>query len=151
MLKKLPLTLTVYDLFENSDIELPALVQPIPAGQPTEIADEIEMVDLHYLIVKDTPDAVLLRVQGDSMIDEIGDGDWIVVSPTIEPKPGEIIVARVNGGLTLKRYKLNDSRGRSGLFLVPSNGEHQTRELTLGDDVRILGVVTTIIKKTRRP
>ena len=149
-MKHTPLKLTAFDLWEYTDLEIPALIARIPAGEPMELGDEIEMVDLNYLFTKDTPDALVLRVEGESMVPEIADGDWIVVSRSLSPDVGNIIVASVNGSHTLKRLKRNDVRGRAGLYLVPTNGNITTRELLPTDDFRILGVVTKIITDPRK-
>jgi len=149
-MKKRPLKLQAFDLWDATDMEIPALMARIPAGEPMELGGEMEMVDLNYLLTKDTPNAFLLRVDGDSMIPEISHGDWILVSRSLSPEVGHIIVASVNGAHTLKRLKRNDVRGKAGLYLVPTNGNITTRELQPTDDFRILGVVTKIITDPRR-
>src|SRR5688572_16169202 len=140
-MKQKPLTLHAYELWESTDMELPALIARIPAGEPMELGDEIEWVDLNYLLVKGSPDSLVLRVEGDSMCDEIGDGDWIIVSRSLQPDVGNIVVASINGQHTLKRLKRNDLRGKRGLYLVPSNNALQPREVTANQSFVCLGVV----------
>lgn len=146
-----PLTLTALEIRDDAEMSLPALIASVPAGEPLELSDEIEMVDLNYLLTRNSPDSVLLRVDGVSMCPEIGDGDYIIVSRSLAPEIGDICVASVNGSHTLKRLKANDMRGRKGLYLVPSNPSMRPREMTDRDEFMILGVVTRIITNTRGP
>jgi len=148
-MKRRPLKLTAFDLWESTDMELPALIARVSAGEPIELGSEIEMIDLNYLLTKGSPDSLVLRVDGESMCPEIANGDWIIVSRGLQPSVGDIVVASVGGQHTLKRLKANDLRGRQGLYLVPSNNALQPREMTAFDDFMVLGVVTKIIHNTR--
>lgn len=139
--------LTAFELWDGNDLALPALIARIPAGEPMELGDEIEMVDMNYLLTKGSPDSIILRVEGESMCPEIADGDWIVVSRTLQPEMGDICVCSINGSHTLKRLKRNDLKAK--LYLVPSNGNLTTRELQPTDDFAVLGVVTRIIHQTK--
>ena len=63
-------------------------------------------------------DHYVLRVVGDSMIDEgIHDGDWVVVERRERAEPGEMVVALVGDEATLKRFYPEGDRVR----LQPSN------------------------------
>jgi DNA polymerase V len=143
------LHLHAFEIWETSDMEVPALIARIPAGEPMELCSEIELVDLNYLLTRNSPNSLILRVDGESMCPEIKDGDWIIVSRGLQPEIGDIVVASVNGAHTLKRLKANDARGRNGLYLVPSNSAMQPREMTASDNFLVLGVVTRIISNTR--
>ena len=52
----------------------------------------------------------VIRVKRDSMAPRIQDGDWILVDCIIEPRPGNIVVATVNGGVLVKKYLLREGR-----------------------------------------
>jgi len=59
-----------------------------------------------------------LRVQGDSMRDAgILDGDWVIVARSAEARSGQIVVARLDEEVTLKRFK----RNRGSIELWPEN------------------------------
>jgi DNA polymerase V len=61
-------------------------------------------VDLAALLVRDPARTLLLRVSGPSMQGAgIDDGDLLVVDCALTPRPGEVVVARLEGGFTLKR------------------------------------------------
>lgn len=78
-------------------------------------------------------------------------GDFVMLDRLRQPSAGDIVVARLNGGYTIKRHKLNDGRGNQGLYLVPcnsGNSTYKTRKITKKDDYEIIGVVTFIIHPT---
>jgi repressor LexA len=85
----------------------------------------------------------LLKVQGDSMINAaIADGDWVVVrcDGDIVPENGQIVVAVLDGEVTVKTFKRSDGH----VWLVPHNPEYVP---ILGDDASILGQVVTVLRK----
>lgn len=138
-----------YDMFEDTDRPINALIAKVSAGEPLEMSDEVTPIDLNYLLSRGSQSSLLIRVEGDSMEDvPIASGDWVMLDCSREPKPNDIVVAKLNGGYTIKRHKLNDRNGRTGLYLVPANGSYPIREITELDDYRILGVVTYVIHRT---
>lgn len=123
-----------------------ALIAHVTAGaEPIEMTGEIEQVDLNYMLARGNPYAMLIRVRGESMSAEIRDGDWVMIDRSREPKPNDIVLANINGGYTIKRHKLNDARGKNGLYLVPANDVYQPRRVTENDSFEIIGVVTSVI------
>ena len=67
------------------------------------------------------PPDYLLKVQGDSMIDDgILDGDLVGVHRSSEARDGQAVVARVDGEITIKRLE----HGRRGIRLLPRNPAH---------------------------
>ncbi len=131
----------------NTETQFPidALFACVSAGEPIEIGSEFEQVDLNHLLTRGNPYAMLIRIRGESMSNEIHDGDWVMIDRSREPKPNDIVLANINGGYTVKRHKLNDARGRNGLYLVPANDVFQPRKITEEDSFEILGVVTSVI------
>jgi DNA polymerase V len=143
------LKITAFDLKANAETRIRALIGQVSAGQPLELFGEEEEVDLNYLLTKGNAESLLLRIEGDSMHPEIDSGDWVMLDCGKEPQPNDIVVARLNGGYTIKIHKVNNGRGKNGLYLVPGNGDYKTREVTSADEYRILGVVTYIVKRKR--
>lgn len=86
-----------------------------------------------------------LRVQGMSMRDAgILDGDLLAVHRTVEVRNGQIVVARVDGEVTVKRLRL---QGPIAL-LVPENPDYETiRVDTRHTDLCIEGVVVGVIRR----
>jgi repressor LexA len=100
-----------------------------------------------------------LRVQGDSMTGAgILDGDFVVVRSKETAEPGAIVVALVDGEVTVKRLgkqsrksrkgKMQRTKGpredRSGLWLLPENPKYEPIRVT--EDTRILGEVATLVR-----
>lgn len=138
-----------YQIIENSSMTTAALIARVSAGEPLEVASDIEQVDLNYFFQRGSDNCVMIRVEGDSMIDvPIADGDWVMLDRSRRPEPNDIVLANLNGGFTLKRHKLNDANGRRGLYLVPANKLYEPTEVTADDSFQILGVVTYIIHPT---
>jgi SOS-response transcriptional repressor LexA len=123
---------------------IPSLIAAVSAGQPVSVFDEIEEMDLNYLLTKGVEQPMLIKIDGDSMCPEISSGDWVMLAVGREPKANDIIVGHLDGGYTVKRFRLNH-KGRRGLFLVPANCQLPEREIKDGDDYDVVGVVTHII------
>ena len=80
----------------------------------------------------------LMRVDGECMSDtHILSGDMIVVSPERAVKHGDVVVARVNGETSVKRYEVRDEMGR----LVSDDGA-----VPLDATVQIMGRVVGLIR-----
>ncbi|MDV6344716.1 translesion error-prone DNA polymerase V autoproteolytic subunit [Nitrosomonas sp. Is37] len=83
-----------------------------------------------------------VRVQGSSMTDaDIFDGDTLVVDRSLEPQLGQVIIAVVDGGLTVKRLSIKHSK----VCLLAENPEYPPIELRNDQELIIWGVVTNVI------
>ncbi|WP_295443922.1 translesion error-prone DNA polymerase V autoproteolytic subunit [uncultured Thiodictyon sp.] len=120
-------------------LALPLYGSRIAAGVPSPADDDLEgTIDLNEHVVRHPAATFFLRVQGDSMIGAgIRDGDLLVVDRAREVKSGAIVVAAVNGELTLKRLKLEGER----IWLLPENPDFQPLEIRDGTALVIWGVV----------
>ncbi len=88
----------------------------------------------------------LLKVQGDSMIDDgILDGDLVGVHRTPDARDGQTVVARIDGELTIKR--LRRERRRLRLRLMPRNPAHAPIEVEPGQDFAIEGVYCGLVRR----
>ena len=106
-------------------------------------ADASEQLWLDRRLFSPTPD-YLLRVQGDSMIDDgILDGDLVGVHRTPEARDGQTVVARVDGELTIKRLQ----RARRTIRLLPRNPAHAPIEVEPGQDFAIEGVFCGLVRR----
>lgn len=103
---------------ERTDsLSLP-LIGRVAAGTPIVVEANIERnVSVDRTLFKPRPD-YLLRVEGESMIDAgILDGDLIAVHQAPDAENGQIVVARVDGAVTVKVFQ----RHRAGIRLLPRN------------------------------
>jgi len=125
-------------------LELP-LLGAVAAGLPIEAIEEHETLAVPSDMVRNGKDNFVLRVEGQSMIDEqIRDGDYIVVTSQDTATDGQMVVALVGGdSATVKKlYRENDGRIR----LQPANPTMQPI-LEDPDNVQIQGVVVGVIRK----
>jgi DNA polymerase V len=117
--------------------------QSIPAGFPSPAADYTEEeINFNTLLMPHPNSTFVMRVQGDSMIEaNIPDNSLIVVDRSIRPSNNMIIVAIINGELTVKRLIKNSS----GIRLMPANQKFKPIPITEEMDFQIWGTVTKII------
>ena len=123
--------------------KLPIFWGRLPAGFPSPADDYIEgKLDITKYLVKHPAATFYVRVSGDSMIGAgIHSGDVLVVDRSLEAKSGNVIVAALDGELTVKRlYQKNGL-----LRLLPENPEYQPIEIQLQQSFEIWGVVTNVI------
>ena len=86
----------------------------------------------------------LLKVQGDSMIDDgILDGDLVGVHRSPEARDGQTVVARLDGELTIKRLE----RGRTQLRLLPRNPAHAPIVVPADADFAIEGLYCGLLRQ----
>ena len=90
----------------------------------------------------------LLRVHGDSLIDAgILDGDLLVVHKTPEAANGQIVVARIEDEVTVKRFQR--TRQRSRVLLLPENADFDPIEVDLKkQSFQIEGLSVGVIRQT---
>ena len=101
-------------------------------------------LDLNELIIQKPEATFLLRVQGHSMQDaNIRDGDVVVVDRSITPRHGQVIIAEVNGGFTVKTLW---KRGNT-VKLVAANPAFKPISFPEGTELVVFGVVTWILHK----
>jgi repressor LexA len=127
-----------------SALELP-LLGAVAAGLPIEAIENRESLAVPMDMVRPGKDNFVLRVEGDSMIDEqIRDGDYIVVSSQPTAQDGEVVVALVGGeSATVKKlYREPGNRIR----LQPANPAMEPMVLD-ALDVAVQGVVVGLIRR----
>ena len=112
----------------------------LPIGADAEVHNRLQLDPATFA---KTPD-YLLRVQGDSMIDDgILDGDLVGVHRTPEARDGQTVVARIDGELTIKRLQ----RERRRIRLLPRNPAHAPIEVQPGQDFAIEGVYCGLVRR----
>jgi repressor LexA len=120
------------------------LIGRVAAGSPILAQEHIET---HYKIdpqLFSPKPHYLLRVHGMSMKDAgILDGDLVAVHRTPEVRSRQIIVARIDDEVTVKRYRQNGSL----VSLLPENDEFEPIEVDLREQTLVIeGVVVGVIR-----
>lgn len=121
----------------------------VPAGFPSPAEDyQEEILDLADLLVRRPAATFFVRVRGDSMNGAgILDNAVLVVDKSLSPRHDDIIIAVVEGEMTVKRL----CSGASGWELHPANPEYPVRILQADESLDCWGVVTAVINQyTRR-
>jgi DNA polymerase V len=123
--------------------KLPVFLGRLPAGFPSPADDYLEgKLDLNRHLIKHPAATFFVRVSGDSMIEAgIHTGDLLVVDRSLEATDGNVIVAALDGELTVKRLSTRDRTVR----LLPANKNYQPIEIQGNQTFEIWGVVTNVI------
>lgn len=126
-------------------LSLPLYASRIPAGFPSPAEDYIETtLDLNKLLINNPVATFMVRVSGESMIGAgIQDGDILVVDRSVEATHGKIVVAVLDGEMTVKRLHLKNGQCR----LIPENPIYQPINIGIEQDLHIWGVVTGVVRR----
>lgn len=116
---------------------------PVPAGFPSPAEDYVEKtLDLHRYAVRNEAATFFLRASGDSMLGAgIHDGDILVVDRSVQAVPGKVVIAIIEGELTVKRFIQKQGR----LLLAPENSSYKALDVTENENASIWGVVTFVL------
>jgi repressor LexA len=127
----------------SRSVEVP-LLGYVAAGMPIEAVNSPETIAVPEALASARRDTYVLRVRGDSMIDEqIRDGDWVIIEDRKQADNGETVVALVGGqDVTLKKFYRENGRIR----LQPANAAMQPIFVDL-DNVQVQGVVVGVMRK----
>lgn len=123
-------------------LQLPVLGR-VAAGAPIGAdAEAGEPMLLDRAMFFPRPD-YLLRVRGDSMVDDgIHDGDLIAVHRTAEARNGQIVIARLDGEITVKRFQREHGR----ISLLPRNPDYAPIMVPADADFAIEGLYCGLVR-----
>ena len=130
-------------LLPNKTLNEVPLLGLVEAGIPTTVdEDTSESMDIDNYLIRNKESTYILEVKGDSMIDEgIKEGDLVIVERKGEPKDGDIVIAEVDGGWTMKYFK---KEGRQ-IYLLPANKNY--RPIYPQYQMRVAAIVKGVIRK----
>lgn len=114
---------------------------PISAGQEPQ-----EWVPASEVLRTNSEDSYIAEVCGESMVDAgIFPGDKAVIDTTRSPRDRDIVLAMVDGMLTLKYYALDKE---NNTWLVPASEKFRPIMLNVdGEANRCIGVMVSLVKK----
>jgi DNA polymerase V len=124
--------------------KIPMLSIGVSAGLPAEGGDEVtEEIDLTEMLLEHPDNSYFIRVVGDSMTDAgIGNGDTLIVDCAVKPRSGQVVIAKVFGELTVKRYLTQNDAP----VLRAENRRYKDIAITPDMEFSIVGVVRSCIK-----
>jgi SOS regulatory protein LexA len=117
----------------------------IRAGFPSPAEEDLtDSISLDQFLIQNPQASYLVKVAGDSMIEAgILPGDLVVVDRSRQAAPGDIVIAQVDGGWTMKYFHKENGK----VVLKPANKKYKPiypeNEMTLG------GVVVANVRKYR--
>ena len=119
------------------------LLGRVAAGRPIEAIESLESIEVPAGMVKRGHDHFVLEVKGDSMIgDGILEGDYVVIRKQATAQNGETVVALINNEATIKHYQ----KRKDLIQLIASNPAYPPIDVRPGEDFRILGVLSGLIR-----
>jgi DNA polymerase V len=129
----------------STKCEQPLFEATVPAGFPSPAADYEEgKLDLNKHLIRNPAATFFVRVTGDSMEGAgIHHGDLLIVDRSIESKDKNIVIAAINGELTVKKIRI---KGRK-ITLEPENKNYPIQEIAENTEFEVWGVVTNVIHK----
>lgn len=115
----------------------------VEAGFPSPADDYMEgSLDLNEYVIKHPSATYFVRASGDSMTGAgIFHGDLLIVDRSLEPVHGKVIIAEVDGQLTVKRLL----KTKDHVSLQSENASYPPIEFQEGNEVVIWGVVTHVL------
>ena len=119
----------------------------VSAGFPSPADDRFGItMDLNKHLVQNAPATFFVRTSGESMLNAgIHDGDLLVVDRSLTARSNDIVIAAIDGDLTVKR--LIHTSGKT--ILKAENPSFSNIELTEDMAVSLWGVVTNVIHSLR--
>lgn len=115
----------------------------IEAGFPTSASEEmIDTMSLDEFLIENKEATYMLKVKGDSMIDAgIMQGDLVLVERGANPKPGDIVIAEIDGAYTLKYFRIKNKKQ----YLEAGNAKYL--DIYPKEELKIEAVVRSVIRK----
>jgi len=133
----------IYQPDQATRCERPLFLVPVSAGFPSPAEDYLEgNLDLNKHLIKHPAATFFVKVSGSSMIDAgIHDGDILIVDRSIKPANKKVVIAVVNGELTVRRIRITKDK----VVLVSENKDYKPLQVEEEMDFEVWGVVTNVI------
>ncbi len=129
------------DSFDSTTkkFKIPLLNDSVSAGFPSPADDYTEEnIDLNEHLISNPFSTFFLRVKGESMINAgIKNKDLIIVDKSLIAKPGDIVIAMIDGEFTIKRLSIKNDE----LYLKAENHNYPDFSFKNHIDIQIWGVV----------
>lgn len=133
----------IFQSRSNKSQTFPLYATRVAAGFPSPADDHIDSkLDLNQYLVQHPTATFFVRVEGDSMIGAgIHENDLLVVDRSLKPTHGKVVIAVVNGELTVKRL----STTQGNISLIAENERYAPIVVQEPMEFSIWGVVTNVI------
>ncbi len=138
-----------FEIHNLSQVHFKLLEQTVSAGEPFVFdSSNFTNIELKSYLLANSKTDFLVRVSGDSMIDAgIYDGDMVVVTPASKTKHNDIVVACVDGSVTLKRFIENRTLQGVVYILRAENVNVSDILISNSRSISIIGLVIGLVRK----
>ena len=132
----------------EESVQIPFAEASVSCGFPDSAFDaRVDPFSLHRYLVYNAHDTYAVEARGDSMADAgIREGDMLVLDRSMRPRNGDIVLALLNGDMTLKRLRY-DRSGRPELHPENAAADYPVIKPTEHDDFSVQGVLTGILRR----
>ena len=115
----------------------------VEAGFPSPAEEELaDTMSLDEYLIPNKESSYMLQVKGDSMIEAgINDGDMVIVERNNSPRDGDIVIAYVDGGWTMKYFRKRGGK----VYLDPANKEYTS--IVPESEMRVEDIIKAVIRK----
>jgi len=131
----------------STHLSIPLAIEKVSAGFPSPAQDYIDRsLDMNEHLIKNEPATFIVRVASLSMLNAgIDIDDELIVDRSLDAKHNDIVVALIDNDFTVKRLMIEEKR-----WLKAENPDYEDIHLKDGQELLIWGVVTYILKNTRK-
>ena len=115
----------------------------VEAGFPTPAEESLlDTMSIDDFLIRKPESTFMLKVKGDSMIDAgIYSGDLVLAERQDSANPGQIVVADIDGGFTMKYLRKN----KDGFYLEPAN--ESMGPIYPNESLHVVGIVVGVVRK----
>lgn len=115
----------------------------VEAGLPTDTEEQnLDTISLEDFLVEDKGKTYILEVKGDSMIEaHIDEGDYVLVERKGDPRDGDIVIAEIDGGWTMKYFRKKGEK----VWLEPANKNY--KPMHPKESFQVSAIVKAVIRK----
>lgn len=120
-----------------------SLLGYVEAGFPSPAEEElIDTMSLDEYLIGNKEATFMLKVKGDSMIDAgIREGDMVLVERGKQAKPGQIVIAEVDGEYTMKYLRVKNGKH----YLEAANEKY--KPIYPKNELQVEAIVSAVIRK----
>lgn len=132
----------------STHISIPLAIEKVAAGFPSPAQDYIDRsLDMNEHLIKNEEATFIVRVASLSMLNAgIDVDDELIVDRSLDAKHNDIVIALIDNDFTVKRLMIDET----GKWLKAENPEYKNIYLSDGQELIIWGIVTYILKNTRK-
>ena len=133
---------SVLNYVENKGFNLPVFAMKVPMGLMKESIDYVDRTLNMNELIRHPDQTYFHPVEGDSMEPTVFAGDLAMIDSAIEAMHGDVVLAYVDGGLTLKRFM----KLRSRVWLEADNKKYDPIILDANLENMVCGVMLISIR-----